>query len=204
MNPNPRTAIFNNLASSWDERMPLTDERAMFLRKWITSLPLQHGDRILDVGCGTGILIPLLLERMDFSHQVVGIDLAPTMIQHAKRKHSDSRVSFVVGDVLTHAFNPATFHHILVFSALPHFPDKVAAFARFHELLYPNGLLSIVHAASSNAINAFHQNLDNPILQKDILPSLSALRDLLPPNTWTIQEQVDMEGLFRLDLQKSG
>ncbi|GAB3668593.1 class I SAM-dependent methyltransferase [Nocardioides korecus] len=52
----------------------------------IPALGLQEGSRVLDVGCGTGLNFPLLLEAVGKSGQVVGVDRSPEMLEVARRK----------------------------------------------------------------------------------------------------------------------
>src|SRR5690349_1880804 len=59
-------------------------------------LEVQNGDRVLDVGCGTGRLAIATLERVGSQGRVVGIDPAKGRIDFA-RKHVGSRLDFHVG-----------------------------------------------------------------------------------------------------------
>lgn len=55
------------------------------LREWayrkqaIRALKLQRGDRVVEIGCGTGLNFPLLLEAVGSGGAVVGVDITPTM-----------------------------------------------------------------------------------------------------------------------------
>jgi SAM-dependent methyltransferase len=86
------------------------------------------GDRVLDVGCGTGSLTSLLTQRADVE-AVCGIDYAAPYIEHAKRSNSDPRVSFRVGDACALPFPDASFDRVLSLLML-HFvakPDRAVA-----------------------------------------------------------------------------
>lgn len=55
-------------------------------RPAVTALHLEHGSRVLDVGCGTGLNFPLLLDAVGPSGQVVGVDRSGEMLAAARRK----------------------------------------------------------------------------------------------------------------------
>jgi SAM-dependent methyltransferase len=73
---------------------------------------LSRGERVLDVGCGTGSLTFLLAEQGDLA-EVCGIDYAPAYIGHAVRRNTDPRVSFRVGDASALPFPDAAFDRVL-------------------------------------------------------------------------------------------
>lgn len=52
----------------------------------ISALHLQDGSRVLDVGCGTGLNIPGLLDAVGTNGRVVGVDRSPEMLEVARRK----------------------------------------------------------------------------------------------------------------------
>jgi SAM-dependent methyltransferase len=83
---------------------------------------VQNGDRVLDVGCGTGSLSRTLLELMPHS-EVVGVDRSNTFIEHGRQQLIDPRVSLAVGDVQSLPYPDARFDKCLSLLVLNHVPD---------------------------------------------------------------------------------
>jgi SAM-dependent methyltransferase len=97
--------------------------------------------RSLDIGCGEGLLAREL--RAVVPH-VTAIDRDAASIEVARRLDED--IEFVLGDFLTHPFEPASFDHIASIAVLHHM-DAAAALARMRRLLAPGGTLTIVGLA---------------------------------------------------------
>lgn len=96
----------------------------------------------LDVGCGEGMLARALRRAVP---QVTGIDLdAPSLDQ--ARAHPGDGVDYVLGDFLTHPFEPASFDVIASVATLHHM-DAAAGLARMRDLLRPGGVLAVVGLA---------------------------------------------------------
>lgn len=112
--------------------------------QWLAELDrwLPKGGRlnILDVGTGTGFFAFLLAER---GHHVTGIDLTPEMIAEARRLASGLHLppEFYVMDAENPGLPAHSFDVVVTRKltwTLPHLPQ---AYARWHELLKPDGLL---------------------------------------------------------------
>ena len=86
----------------------------------IASLPA--GSRVMDFGCGTGILFPELVAR---GYRVVGVDLSLDMLQ-ADGEGPD--VSLVCGDGCFLPFSGDTFDAVLCRGSIHHVPDRQQAF----------------------------------------------------------------------------
>ncbi|MFG3437028.1 class I SAM-dependent methyltransferase [Nonomuraea sp. NPDC047897] len=111
-------------------------------RRILDAVP-RDARRALDVGCGEGMLAREL--RRTVPH-VTGIDLDAPSIDEA-REHPDD-VHYIVGDFLTHPFEPASFDVITSVATLHHL-DAAAGLARMRDLLRPGGVLAVVGLARS-------------------------------------------------------
>lgn len=76
---------------------------------------------MLDVCCGTGIMIPYLLKTE--AARVTGIDIAPKMIENAKKKYHNDRLTFVLGDI--YDYNEPGWNVVLIYNAFPHLLDAL-------------------------------------------------------------------------------
>ena len=112
-------SFFNSLASSWDEHQERDEE---VISTILDIAEVRAGCSVLDVACGTGILIGDYLERDAAS--VTGIDISSEMIRVAENKYPD--VSFICDDAQCCSFDKS-FDTIMIYNAFPHFncPDKL-------------------------------------------------------------------------------
>jgi ubiquinone/menaquinone biosynthesis C-methylase UbiE len=180
MDNDRKRQYFNDLAAQWDSFPSLADAAAK-IRSYLERSRHPHPRHILDVGCGTGILLADLIEMYPEAQLVVELDYAEQMLFENARKFPDRRVLHVQGDARKLPFVVPTFDLILCFSALPHFEDSFAVLRQFFQALQPGGILTIGHMAASQELNAFHQALEAPVNQDHLLPAkeLGTMLELL-------------------------
>jgi ubiquinone/menaquinone biosynthesis C-methylase UbiE len=201
--PDPRRDIFNALAAEWDSMCKLKPEQEATLIGLLASLALAKDAAILDVGCGTGVLVPFILPFLGEEGRYTALDVSDEMIARARNKYVDPRISFTAQDIYDFCPDGTSFDTAIVFSAFPHLHDKPAALAAFHRLLKPKGRLCIVHVESSEAINAYHsERVSNEVLKNDYLPTLPEMRGMIDGSRWSIVEAKDREGLYLFILEK--
>lgn len=142
--------FFDRLAPGWDAEMVRSDE---IIRTILDNADVTAGKNVLDVACGTGVLIPDYLERNVAS--VTGIDISPKMAEIARSKFSQETVTILCGDVETAAFD-RQFDCVVVYNAFPHFPDPERLVRTLAGLLTPGGTLTVAHGMSREKIDAHH------------------------------------------------
>ena len=142
---------FDRCAPTWDAEMVKNEE---IIELILNNAEVGTGCDVLDVACGTGVLFPYYLERNVAS--VTGIDISPEMAKLAAGKFSgEAKVQVICGDVEKTVFD-RKFDRIVVYNALPHFPNPKRLIKTLAALLKEDGRLTIAHGASREAIDARH------------------------------------------------
>jgi len=106
--------------------------------------------RALDVGCGEGVLTR---ELRSVSERVVGIDLDLPSIEVARAQGGEG-VEYVLGDLLEHSFEPASFDFVASVAALHHM-DAETGLTRMAGLVRPGGSLVVVGLTRSRQLGDF-------------------------------------------------
>lgn len=109
---------------------------------------LQPGEKVLDVGCGTGSLAITAKLKAGASVEMYGRDAAPEMIARARQKAAKAGVAidFQAGVVEAIDFPDGTFDVVLSSFMVHHLPGdlKAKAFAEIYRVLKPGGRLLVV------------------------------------------------------------
>lgn len=182
--------FFNSMADSWDEKNRYEMDKIELM---LNLLYIKNGDTVLDVGTGTGVLLPLLLRKTGGEY-ITAIDVAEKMIEKAKQKFPDTGTRFAAADVMEYPFDNDSFNHIICYSVFPHIQEKSAAIARFAAALKPGGLLSVLHSASKEKINGVHVHSHE--INSDYLLPAGEYIPLLRKNSLREEIIIDNEEMF--------
>jgi trans-aconitate 2-methyltransferase len=141
-------------AGSYDR---VSNPQVEMARPVLDRLPLRGDETVLDAGCGSGRVTALLLERLPDGH-VVGVDSAPSMIEHAREALPGDRVTLVcqsltelrLDEPVDAVFSNAVFHWIA---------DHETLFERLHDALQPGGRL-VAQCGGKGNIDRFRRLAD--------------------------------------------
>ncbi len=190
-----RQEFFDTAAATWDKRYQ-TKELLLFLQRLMPMLNIRLGDRILDIGAGTGILIPFLLKAVGQTGHVTAIDYSKKMIELCRAKYDRfPNFSAVVQRVENLEFSSELFNAITCFAAFPHFANKKRALHEMNRVLKPNGKLTIAHALGSKQIENHHHDAASVVAQ-DVLHNVAKMKGLLKQAGFNQISILDKPGLY--------
>jgi ubiquinone/menaquinone biosynthesis C-methylase UbiE len=106
----------------------------------------RFGDRLLDVGCGTGELVRALAGLVGAHGTVVGVEPSATMLDEARRRTGESslRVELRSGDISRLDFDDATFDGVTSERVFQHLDSPASAIAELVRVTKPGGRLVVI------------------------------------------------------------
>jgi len=167
---------FNQLAGRWD-RMASPETRAR-LPQMIAEVAIKDGDSVLDVGGGTGILLPMLYRAAGAKGKIVSLDIAEEMLKQSRNNGYPSNIHYIHADAAAMPLESESFDLVICYSSFPHFPDKPKALAEMARVLRNGGKLAICHTASRYEINSLHKSIGH-VVEHDTIPDRATMRTLL-------------------------
>jgi len=104
--------------------------------------------RVLEVGCGDGILCAHLIQAG--VRYVVGLDKDASVLERARSRHSALPIEWVHGDVLNVLLSAAGEFDAVLSVATLHHMDAARGLARFAQLVRPGGVVALVGLAAND------------------------------------------------------
>lgn len=175
-------AFFDKLAPGWDAGQIRDEDKITTI---LDAAGVREGVKVLDVACGTGVLIPDYLDRKVAS--VTGVDISEEMIKIARSKFlrdeldenmniksSDevlmcsreefeetsknsgcTKIEFICADVETAELS-SDYDVCMVYNAFPHFSNPAALISSLAGKLKMGGRLTIAHSMSRKQLDSHH------------------------------------------------
>ena len=131
-------------AKAWAEAYELIDLQLSPLGlRAIDTLGLRPGGIVLDIGCGSGQTLLQLAGRVGTEGRVIGVDVAPLLLEIARRRTATlSQVRVIQADAQSLDLPAGSADAVFSRFGVMTFNDPAAAFASFREILRPSGALA--------------------------------------------------------------
>lgn len=132
-------------AGLYDRATNVTGWRRHLSRSALEGLtPTLNGDRLLDVGCGTGMLLRLAKAR---GFHAVGIDASEGMLEKARASGDFAKEELLCTSATSLPFDDDSIDVVIASGSLVHIPDVAAAVREMLRVLRPGGLARVIDHA---------------------------------------------------------
>lgn len=193
-NINPKQKdFFNQKAEVWDQITIHNPKKVEYIAEL---LKIQSDDKILDVGTGTGIMIPFYEKHLS-DGKVVAIDYSEKMIELARSKYPEKNhpaISYLVSDVYELNYD-LEFDLVVCYSCFPHFVDQLLALKILTKALRRGGRLAVAHSDSAKKINGVHIS-GGVEIENDFLPKMDLLKQMMRQSGLEVTFERDDEDYF--------
>ena len=112
--------------------------------KWgVEALTLSPKLTVVDIGCGTGCALRHVVKKVT-NGKLIGIDPIPRMVQIAKERTDDSRISYKVGPAEQVPIDSGIADIVLAFDSFDHWQNQTQGLKEVKRILKPEGLFVVI------------------------------------------------------------
>lgn len=183
-------AFFDHHAPQWDS---YTSEGVLEKAdNLLRNVKIKPTNTVLDIGCGTGILVPYLWNRLQQNGSLIEVDVSQEMIWHGKMKFKEIPCHWLITDAHFLPLKSEIADVIICFSIFPHLIDKKQAIKEHCRVLKKGGIWVVCHSQSSKIINEFHRNIGG-VVANHIIPEINEIEHSLTDANLNLQYFQDNE-----------
>jgi len=174
--------FFDTHAKGWNDRCYTAEQQAR-IPGIIANLNINPDNTILDIGSGSGILIPYLQQIVTKSGCIIELDISSNMLREARKAHGNQGIEYLQAGVETLPLKTNSVDCAVCFSVFPHFEDKQHALTELRRIIRKDGSLYILHLEGSVSLNACHRTIGGAVTDHK-LPGCDSMRHLLLSTGW--------------------
>lgn len=188
-----RREYFDAFAEEWDKMFTAEDlEVLSFL---IKSFDIKINDKIVDLGCGTGVLFDLLRRRVGPDGLVVGVDLSSAMVKKARKNFPFTNVMEIDADAEMLPLKSDLFDVAISFAAFAHFTRQELVMEEASRILKKGSKFYIIHLLSSKELDSYHLSVGGPVAD-DHIPPLEKMKEIFTRGNFVDVSITDHPGLY--------
>ena len=184
---------FNELVDAFDTPQP--QEVMERLEQIVSAAKLRHGEVVLDVGTGVGVLIPLV--KSNRPSVIFACDLAERMLQRVQAKYPEVRT--YQADIASLTLDAASVDVIFMNAMYGNIADKPQACRNAARMLRPSGRLVVSHPEGRAFVDQLRMASD---LFIESLPTREEFQTLLRPLGLEVVRYRDESKLYLMVAQK--
>jgi ubiquinone/menaquinone biosynthesis C-methylase UbiE len=170
---------------------PLPEGVPERLEKIVAHGRITRGDTVLDVGSGTGILIPIIKKYRPGG--IHACDLSEEMLKQLKTNYPD--VKTIMADVRDISLPEGSIDAAFINACYPNIADKTGAFSNLSRMMKANGRIVISHPMGKSFIRSLKEVVSFPL---DEFPEKTEADDLFKPFGFEIETFIDEPELYIL------
>ena len=174
---------------------PLPEGVPERLERIVASAEIARDDNVLDVGSGTGILVPLIQKYEPA--RLFACDLSEAMLRQLKKHYPD--VEAIVSDIRELALPDLFLDVVFINACYPNIVDKVGAFTNLGRMTRPAGRMVISHPLGKTFIDSLREEVPFPL---DDFPEKPEAEILFKSFGFGIKEFLDDPELYILVVTK--
>ena len=167
--------FFNSCADNWDN---IRHTNPAILEKLMNLADIPANATVLDVGSGTGVLIPYLHSQVGACGKITAVDFSENMLAKAQEKFSNlNNLNFLVGDILEINL-PQNFYDVVIcLNFFPHLHTRKEEFLRKMNCALKNGgSLIVMHDISRETVNNIHS--ESEVVAEHRLPEAKVVGEM--------------------------
>lgn len=191
--------FFDSIAKEWDEIIEVNEQKINTL---LSKLNIKDNTDILDIGTGTGVLIPFI-NKLNPNGYITGLDISKGMLDIASEKFKDmNNVTFKVVDVESDIVNEI-YDKIILYSMFPHLKNRTLTIKYLVDNnLKENGQLMIAHSNSREFLNNMHKER-NEVVREDRLICVKKQKSLFGEVGLNVVEAFENDDIYYLVINKN-
>ncbi|MFP4364928.1 MAG: class I SAM-dependent methyltransferase [Spirochaetia bacterium] len=189
--------FFDKKAECWDK---ITFHDPEKLEEIMTRSELRRGQTVLDIGTGTGVMIPWLHRAVGDTGTIIAMDISEEMVRITKEKYGHIQAALFCNQDFYQYTPDQRIDAVFAYSCFPHFTDKPSFFRKCRSILPKRtGKVIIAHSESKEAINSIHEGLENSIISQH-LEDIQTLKAQAEQAGFTAEVTIDSDSLYFLHL----